>query len=429
MQKELLNLPDRLRVEGINCLGYGIIPKYAMLDQELSLTAKAIYAYFCSLSGNGSTSFPALKTILGHLKIGTEAYYKHREMLIKQGYLRVDTRKVNNKEFTQSLYTLVTNPKKFEDRKPSNGWESKLYSMIQTNGIKAAGYGQIPRAVMYDDRLDIKAKGVYAYFASYAGAGQTAFPAVPKLLEDLQISKTTYLKAIRSLQDCCYLEVRQRNGQVAGKRGFSVNDYYLIDKPLSPQSKNPETINPQPKKPEMIEPEPIEPETINPEAKKPEHTNNTSLAKNTPCAIINLSEEQQNPDRSIDPEDKLPVEYFEEVIKESIYYEDLPLIAPHADMKLVDNLVKIMAAACTGPGEVRIGKETLSKKQVRRVFTNLEGEHVLYAIECVQKQRTQIRNIRAYYLTALYRAPETMEAYYDDLVSKDFASPERGNSL
>lgn len=428
MPKDTIALPDRLRVDGVNCLGYGIIPKYAMLDHDLSITAKAIYAYFCSLSGNGSTSFPALKTILNHLKLGTEAYYKHRGMLTDQGYLRVDTRKVKNKEFTQSLYTLVSNPKKFEDAVPSNGWESNVYSMIQTRGLKAAGYGQIPRAVMYDSRLDAKAKGVYAYFASYAGAGRSAFPSVPKLLEDLQISKSTYLKAMKSLQECAFIEVRQRNGQSAGKRGFSVNDYYLIDKPFSPQTKNPETINPQAKKPQTTKPKAKAPKTKIPQAIKPEHINNIPSASNILSANINPIN-QQKADGLMDLEENFPKEYYEEVIRESLYYDDLQLLDPHVDMKLVDNLVSIMATACVGEGTVRIGGEEVLKNDIRAVFTHLEGEHLLYAIECVQRQTTSIRNIRAYYLTALFRAPETCEAYYEDQVRKDMASPEWGTSL
>ena len=45
---------DILRVEGINCKGYGIIPKAVMLDQRLTIQAKAIYAYFRSFAGAGT---------------------------------------------------------------------------------------------------------------------------------------------------------------------------------------------------------------------------------------------------------------------------------------------------------------------------------------------------------------------------------------
>ena len=44
---------DQLRIEGINFKGYGIIPKYVMIDSELTLEAKAIYAYFSCFSIKG----------------------------------------------------------------------------------------------------------------------------------------------------------------------------------------------------------------------------------------------------------------------------------------------------------------------------------------------------------------------------------------
>ena len=409
MEKQDMTLPDRLRLEGVNCLGYGVVPKYAMLDRDLSITAKAIYAYFCSMSGSGQTSFPGKETIQAHLKLGNEAYYKHREQLVEQGYLRIDRQRLNGREFSQNLYTLVSNPKKFEDKPPDGKWESAVYGLIAAGGIKAAGYGQIPRAVMCDGRLDAKAKAVYAYFASYAGAGRSAFPSVPKLLEDLGVSRGTYQKAMKALQECGLIEVRQRNGQSAGKRGFSVNDYYLLD---SPQYKNPHTINPQTKKPKPIKPQAKKPQTTN-----PANIKNTFLTKNTSLTNIHPSPPADGMDAPLKKED------YEALIRESVFFEDIPLLSPRTDMKLVEQLVSLMASACAGEGTVRIGGEDIPKETVRGVFTRLEAEQLLYAIECVQRQKTGIRNIRAYYLTALFRAPETCEAYYDSLVSQDLSSP------
>ena len=58
-EKNKLSFEDQLLVEGINCMGYGIIPKYVMLDPDLTIEAKAIYAYFCSFAGSGNTAFPS----------------------------------------------------------------------------------------------------------------------------------------------------------------------------------------------------------------------------------------------------------------------------------------------------------------------------------------------------------------------------------
>ena len=114
---------NRLEVEGVNFKGYGSVPKYAMRDRELSITAKGIYAYFCAMSGSGNSTFPSLSTIQNHLGLGNRAYYKHRQLLLDQGYLLVSSQERRGGEFTQNLYTIVSNPKKFAELAPQNDWQ------------------------------------------------------------------------------------------------------------------------------------------------------------------------------------------------------------------------------------------------------------------------------------------------------------------
>ena len=68
---------DLLQVQGRMALGYGIIPKLAMQDQRLTIEAKAIYSYFCSYAGAGTTAFPGRNKILHDLKISKDRYYNH----------------------------------------------------------------------------------------------------------------------------------------------------------------------------------------------------------------------------------------------------------------------------------------------------------------------------------------------------------------
>ena len=57
----------------------------------------------------------------------------------------------------------------------------------------------IPKAVMVDQRLPIKSKGIYAYFASFTGAGNHAFPKKETILYHLAISENTYYKFYKIL--------------------------------------------------------------------------------------------------------------------------------------------------------------------------------------------------------------------------------------
>ena len=223
---DFIEFEELLKVEGINFKGFGILPKFVMLDQELSLEAKAIYAYLCSFAGNGDTTFPSRSRILSDLAINKDTYYRHFNTLTQQGYIIVRQTKTENASFGKNIYTILSNPKKFAEYKDEKK-ESLAYSKIKFSGIKSAGYGLIPKAVMIDPRLQIKAKGIYAYFCSFTGSGNNAFPRLEKIKYHLHLSENTYYKFFNRLQELNYITVEQR--RVNGK--MSVNDYYLNDMP------------------------------------------------------------------------------------------------------------------------------------------------------------------------------------------------------
>lgn len=70
--------------------GYGTIAKLPMQDKNLTIEAKAIYAYLCSYMGSGDVAFPSIKRICNDLRISKDRYYKHFNLLISQEYIRVN---------------------------------------------------------------------------------------------------------------------------------------------------------------------------------------------------------------------------------------------------------------------------------------------------------------------------------------------------
>ena len=220
------SLKDRLCVEGIRCKGFGVLPKYVMLDPDLTIEAKTIYAYFCSFAGNGNTTFPGRDKILSDLLISKDSYYRHFRQLTDQGYISVRQETGKNATFGRNIYTLVANPKKFKE-KPADSKHGLEYSRIRFSGLQAMGYGTIPKLVMLDPRLPIKAKGIYAYFCSFTGSGNNAFPKKEKILFHLGITEPTYYKHYNLLTNLNYITAVQRH--ISGRLG--VNDYYLVDIP------------------------------------------------------------------------------------------------------------------------------------------------------------------------------------------------------
>ncbi|HFD2043947.1 TPA: helix-turn-helix domain-containing protein [Clostridium perfringens] len=89
---------DEIRYEGKSILskGYGMIPKLVM-QSDISIEAKAIYAYICSFAGNGNTAFPSVEKILIELNISKDRFYKHRNKLIDKGFIKVKKNKLKGK--------------------------------------------------------------------------------------------------------------------------------------------------------------------------------------------------------------------------------------------------------------------------------------------------------------------------------------------
>lgn len=88
-------------------------------------------------------------------------------------------------------------------------------NILLIEGINSKGFGFTPKLVMKDRRLTIEAKAIYNYFCSYAGGGNTAFPSVSLICDDLCISKSRYYKHFKLLTTYGYVSTTQT------KEGYS----------------------------------------------------------------------------------------------------------------------------------------------------------------------------------------------------------------
>ena len=126
-------LANILEVKGIHAKGFGTIPKIVMQDRRLTIEAKAIYAYFCSYAGAGSTAFPSVNKIIYDLNMNKDTYYKHLDVLKDCGYVTVTPNRAEGNKFDNNIYTLIFNPVakvEKEEEKPcsQNDHTEKPYS-------------------------------------------------------------------------------------------------------------------------------------------------------------------------------------------------------------------------------------------------------------------------------------------------------------
>ena len=214
MSAKFVKFPDILKYDGVMAKGYGIICKFPMRDRDLNLAAKGIYALLCCYARDESSAYPARATIMETLGIGKEKYYSGLNQLIDQGYISVESSTREKGRFSHNIYTIISNPKKFKDSQDDTDGGQLT---IGYSGLMAAGYGALPRMVMYDKRLDCTEKVIYAYLASFSGKGKAPFPRVQSILTELGISKAPYSRHMKHLVELNYISRVQRhvNGKLS----------------------------------------------------------------------------------------------------------------------------------------------------------------------------------------------------------------------
>lgn len=112
-------------------------------------------------------------------------------------------------------------------------------------------------------------------------------------------------------------------------------------------------------------------------------------------------------------------EAYRELIYSNIDYEAI-VENSSSRKKQVDEIVDIMLdVICSTKPYIRANGEEYPKEVVKSQFLKLNGEHIDYVLTALDKTPSDIRNIRAYLITALYNAPMTIDNYYSAWVNHD----------
>lgn len=120
------------------------------------------------------------------------------------------------------------------------------------------------------------------------------------------------------------------------------------------------------------------------------------------------------------------IDSFREQIQENIDYDLLLQERPY-DAEEINGYVELMAETCASGREcIRVNGEDVPIAQARKRLLALDSEHIRYVMESLRNCTTQVSNIRAYTLAALYNASTTINQYYTMQVSHDMAQGFRG---
>lgn len=105
--------------------------------------------------------------------------------------------------------------------------------------------------------------------------------------------------------------------------------------------------------------------------------------------------------------------YTVDDIKKQISYEC------HKDPKIDEIVLLIKDILNSKEEQIKIAGGYRLSKDVKDIFLQLNMFHIEYVLMCLNENKQEIKNMKAYILSCLYNAPMTMDSYYENRVKKD----------
>ena len=223
--------------------------------------------------------------------------------------------------------------------------------------------------------------------------------------------------ALRELEAAGYIvrhQLRDKQGRI------SDTEYVIYEQP-------------QPKNPDTPQPDTASPDTENPDMEKPDTEKPAELnieKSNTQKSITDGSSTDSIPFRETaaarPPERKgrdamsvTEIENYRELILENIEYDCLKQRYPLYLDDLNEIVELLVETVCAKRKTTRISGADFPHEIVRSRFLKLDSSHIEFVMDCLQKNTTQVHNIKQYLLAVLFNAPTTMNNHYTSLVNHD----------
>ena len=258
-----------------------------------------------------------------------------------------------------------------------------------------------------DKNLSLKAVGLLSKMLSFNDGWQFSTKGLSAICKE---GPDAVLAALRELEDHGYL-VRHRQRDAKGRMSNTVFEIYEQPQPVSPHMGNPDVDNPDVDNPDMENPH-----MENPHKDKPAQLNTNQVI---------TKQRNNNPNNyqsiNLDGMDRMDErEQYRELIRDNLEI-DIRSQDRHYDLDQVNEIVEIMLdAVCSTSPTIRINGEDMPQPVVKSRFLKLDSGHIDYVLQAMNDCPSDIRNIRAYLLTALYNASLTIDNYYSARVNYDF---------
>jgi hypothetical protein len=373
--------------------GYGIVPKSLIYSENLTSDAKIIYGYIATYADKNDTAFPSELRIMRYLKIGKKRITFAIKLLEKYDFIAVSREKRHN------VYTLKAD--------------------------KSKGYGLLPKSVMEDENLSIKAKFLYMVHVAFAGNFAKNCLDSGRIIDYIGVSERSYYKYQRELVEKNYLTAEQRYD--LGNHRFGVNNYYLSQEPI------PENVN--------IKLKNIAVGILNSvgdfvydkvtsfvkgvknfDKKVYKNTyNSTKLTvSNVPLQIKKISPPTGTRGAELIENNDLSYAEYRDIIGKNIEYD---WFSKSTEFKTkfdrITELLELGAEMCVAKS-VKIGNTFYTADVVRSRILSLNFTHIEYILDSLEKTTTDIKSIDNYLKTCLFKSVVTIGHYYDQEAKKRY---------
>ena len=218
--------------------------------------------------------------------------------------------------------------------------------------------------------------------------------------------------ALRELEAAGYIvrhKLRDRQGRI------SDTEYVIYEQP---QLRKPDTDSPDTENPYMDKPDTEKPAELNIE--KPNTQKQNTHGASTDSIPFRETAAAQLPERKgRDAMSVSEIENYRELILENIEYDYLcrEFSTYRADL---DEIVELMVeTVCAKRKTTRIAGSDFPHEVVRSRFLKLDSEHIRFVMDGMQKNTTEVRNMKQYLLAVLFNAPTTISNHYTVQVNHD----------
>jgi len=218
--------------------------------------------------------------------------------------------------------------------------------------------------------------------------------------------------ALRELEAAGYIvrhKLRDRQGRI------SDTEYVIYEQP---QLRKPDTDSPDTENPYMDKPDTEKPAELNIEKSNTEKS--ITYGSSTDSIPFRETAAARPPERNgRDAMSVTEIENYRELILENIEYDCLKQRYPLYLDDLNEIVELLVETVCARRKTTRISGADFPHEIVRSRFLKLDSSHIEFVMDCLQKNTTQVRNMKQYLLAVLFNAPTTMNNHFTSLVNHD----------